>query len=126
MPSAGPTILLVEQDIVVRHPLAEYLRECGFKVIEAQNGDQAKLVLNNRDARIDVVLADMTTKDSGFALHHWIKANYPEVDVILAGSLERSVDKAGELCNEGPQEAIRASPRFRTDTRGFRASRKIR
>jgi DNA-binding response OmpR family regulator len=29
------TVLIVEQDVLVRHPLAEYLRERGYRVVEA-------------------------------------------------------------------------------------------
>ena len=48
--------ILVEGDIVVRHPLAEYLRECGFTVFEASNGDEAKRALTTPSLQIDVVL----------------------------------------------------------------------
>ena len=45
MTSFSTVVLLVEGDIIVRHPLAEYLRECGFTVFEASNGDEAKRAL---------------------------------------------------------------------------------
>jgi len=95
-----PVILLVEGDILARDPLAEYLRECGFTVFEATNGDEAKVILDRRN--IGVVLADMTTTGSGFALLQWIKAQHSSVEVILAGSIERAVAEAGDLCNNGP------------------------
>ena len=41
MTAFSPVVLLVEHDIIVRHPLAEYLRECGFTVFEASNGDDS-------------------------------------------------------------------------------------
>jgi DNA-binding NtrC family response regulator len=95
-------ILLVEGDIVVRHPLAQYLRECGFRVIEAATGEEAMQSLSAANLDINVVLADMTTSGSGFALRQWIGTHNPGVEVILAGSLEKALDKAGTLCNEGP------------------------
>jgi DNA-binding response OmpR family regulator len=100
--SPSPVVLLVEQDIVVRHPLAEYLRECGFVVFEAANGDEAMAALTSPDVQIEVVLAEMTTAGSGFALRQWIRARDLPVEVILAGSIETAVDRAGRLCNEGP------------------------
>jgi len=96
------TVLLVEGDIVTRHPLAEYLRECGFKVLEAATGDEAKTILQTPEFRVEIVIADMTTPGSGFALRHWIQENTSAVEVVLAGSLEKAVDQAGNLCNEGP------------------------
>lgn len=37
-----PVIIVMELDVVVRHPLAEYLRECGCKVVEAERGRSAR------------------------------------------------------------------------------------
>jgi DNA-binding response OmpR family regulator len=101
MPSAE-TVLLVEGDILLRHPLAEYLRECGFVVYEAANGEEAEAVLVSRDLNVGIVLADMTTDKSGFQLQAWIRSKMPHVEVILAGSIDKAVDQAGSLCNEGP------------------------
>lgn len=102
MSDTPAVVLLVEGDIVVRHPLAQYLRDCGFKVIEAATGEEAMQSFSAPGVVIDVVLADMTTSGSGFALRQWILARDPSMDVILAGSLEKAVDQAGRLCNEGP------------------------
>ena len=100
--ASSPAVLLVEGDILLRHPLAEYLRECGFKVYEAVTGGEAQLVLQAREIAIDIVLADLMTEGSGFGLSEWIRAQNFDVDVILAGSIEKAVDKAGLLCKEGP------------------------
>jgi DNA-binding response OmpR family regulator len=102
MTSSSSIVLLVEGDIVVRHPLAEYLRECGFTVFEASNGDEAKRILSASDLQIEVVLADMTTEGSGFALQRWFKEQNHSAEVILAGSIEKAVDRAAGICNEGP------------------------
>ena len=101
MPQA-PVVLLVEGDIAVRHPLAEYLRECGFVVFEAATGDEAMRALDAPHLQIEVMLADMTTAGCGFVLRQWVRARNLDVEVILAGSLETAVDQAGGLCNDGP------------------------
>jgi DNA-binding response OmpR family regulator len=95
-------VLLVEGDIVVRHPLAEYLRSCGFLVYEAATGDEAKQYLNSAAVDVDFILADMTTTGSGFALRKWVMEQGLRAEVILAGSTEKAVAQAGDLCNEGP------------------------
>jgi DNA-binding NtrC family response regulator len=102
MTSSSPVVLLVEGDIVVRHPLAEYLRECGFTVFEASNGDEARRALTAPDLRIEVVLADMATDGGGFALQRWLKQQNHSAEVILAGSIEKAVDSAADICHEGP------------------------
>jgi DNA-binding response OmpR family regulator len=100
--SRAPCVLLVEGDILVRHPLAEYLRECGFTVFEAASGDEAITALSAPNLEIEVVLADMMTAGSGFRLRQWVGQRQLPVEVILAGSLETAVQRAGDLCNEGP------------------------
>src|SRR5580658_5245561 len=102
MTASSPIILLVEGDIVVRHPLAEYLRECGFTVFEASSGDEAKRALTTPSLQIEVVLADMTTEGSGFALHGWIKEQNHSAEVIMAGSIEKAVNRAASVCKDGP------------------------
>jgi DNA-binding NtrC family response regulator len=105
MTFSSPVVLLVEGDIVVRHPLAEYLRECGFTVFEASSGDEAKRALTTPSLQIEVVLADMTTEGSGFALLGWIKEHNPSADVIMAGSIEKAVNRAASICKDGPAVA---------------------
>jgi DNA-binding response OmpR family regulator len=101
MTSSSLVILLVEGDIIVRHPLAEYLRECGFTVFEASNGDEAKRALATPSLQIEVVLADMATEGSGFALRRWIEEHGHPAEVILAGSIEKAVDRAASICKDG-------------------------
>jgi DNA-binding response OmpR family regulator len=98
---APQVVLLVEGDIAVRHPLAEYLRACGFTVFEATTGVEAKEALSAAEIRIDIVLADMGTVACGFGLRQWIK-DHSKAEVILAGSMNNVVLHAGEICNEGP------------------------
>jgi len=42
---ATASILIVDGDIVTRHAIADYLRHCGYKVVEAANTDEARLAL---------------------------------------------------------------------------------
>ncbi len=102
MTMSSSVVLLVEGDIVIRHPLAEYLRECGFTVFEASNGEEAKRALLTSDIKIEFVLADMTTEGSGFGLRRWIKDQNHPAEVILAGTIEKAVDHAADICSEGP------------------------
>lgn len=105
MTPSSAEVLLVEGDILVRHPLAEYLRACGFVVYEASNGDEARQHLSCPSSKIELVLADTTTQGSGFELRHWISTQKLDVEVVLASSVEKAVDSAGQLCKEGPAQA---------------------
>lgn len=100
-------VLIVEADVLVRAPLADYLRDCGYHVIEAANGEEARQILNRRQSEIDIVLANVNApKESGFGLATWIRHQYPHVDVVLAGSVAAAVAKAADICEEGPAETV--------------------
>jgi DNA-binding NtrC family response regulator len=96
-------ILIVEPDILVRHPLAGYLRDCGFTVAEAANAAEAMALLRHEPLNTEFVLADATAEPAAvFAMSQWIRSNAAQVHVILAGNVEKAVTQAGKLCNEGP------------------------
>ena len=38
-------VLVVEDDVLIRMPIAQYLRDCGYRVIEAACADEAMAVL---------------------------------------------------------------------------------
>jgi DNA-binding response OmpR family regulator len=61
---SDPCILIVEQDLLVRTPLAEYLRECGYRVLEASNAGDARTLLEDGSRRIDIVLAHRSSPGS--------------------------------------------------------------
>ena len=97
-------VLVVEDEVLVRYVICDYLRECGYKVIEAANGDEALEVLNGAHVGVDVILSGVQTPGSmdGFALARWVRANRSDIGVILAGTLSRAADAAAELCEQGP------------------------
>lgn len=103
MPNS-PCILMVEPDVLVRQPIAEYLRECGFKVVETGNTDEALLIVNAGTITIDIVLSDAQApgKLDGFGLARWIRKNRPSAKVILAGTVANEAKEAANLCEEGP------------------------
>jgi DNA-binding response OmpR family regulator len=95
-------LMLVEADATVRQPLADYLRECGFKVFEAVSGVEAIEALKDRNFRVSIVLADAANTGCGFELARWLRTNRPAVEVILTGSVAMALEKAGELCESVP------------------------
>jgi DNA-binding NtrC family response regulator len=98
------TILVVEDDVLVRMPISQYLRDCGYKVIEAANAEEAMTVLSHKETIIDLVFTDIEMPGAvdGFGLAQWVREHRPGLDVILAGSLPRTVEQAKKLCEEGP------------------------
>jgi CheY-like chemotaxis protein len=102
--SALQTVLVVDDNVLVRMVIAAYLRDCGFRVIEAVNAEEAIVVLQQSDQDVDVVFSDVEMKGAmdGFGLNRWIRENHPDVPVILAGTPARASAAAADLCKEGP------------------------
>ena len=102
-PAVQETILVVEDDVLVRMPIAQYLRDCGYKVIEAVSADEAMAVLLHRETVVDIVFSDIEMPGSidGFGLAKWIREHCPGLDVVLAGTIPRTVESAKELCKAG-------------------------
>ena len=96
-------LLLVDAEELVRTPLAQYLRECGYRVLEATNSKEAQRLLSEGSQTIDIVLADIQTLGgSGFAFGAWVRQNKPGVKVLLAGTVAAAAGRAGDLCEEEP------------------------
>ena len=98
----GETILVAEDDVLVRIAMAEYLRGCGYRVIEAAGGMEAKTVLQH-GPMIHVLLADarLAGDDNGFELARWARRYRPHMTVILSVSLEQKSEAAASLCAGG-------------------------
>lgn len=91
-------------EVLVRQPLAQYLRECGYQVVEAASPAEVRLLLDEGQQPIDLIFADIggTVDAGGFALVGWIRQAHPNVSIILAGSIDQATRKAGDLCTDGP------------------------
>jgi CheY-like chemotaxis protein len=98
------TILVVEDEILVRLVIADYLRGCGYRVYEAASADEALVLLQRSDIAVDIVFSDveMPGRMDGFGLARWLRQHRPETEVVLAGSPQKAADAAGGLCEDGP------------------------
>jgi CheY-like chemotaxis protein len=78
------TVLVVEDELFVREPIAEYLRDCGYHVLEAGDAQEAIALVESAD-NVDVVFSDvrMPGDMDGFALAQWLRTNHPEVSILL-------------------------------------------
>ena len=78
------TVLIVEDETMVRMPIAEYLRDCGYNVVEAGDAYEAIAVMDAEEP-VSLVFSDirMPGKMDGFGLAEWFQSNYPSVPVLL-------------------------------------------
>ena len=78
------TVLLVEDELLVRWPAGEYLRDAGYRVIEAASASEAIAVLSS-GTEVDLVFSDINLTDamSGHGLAAWLASNRPRVPMLL-------------------------------------------
>jgi len=98
------SVLIVDGDIISRHAIADYLRHCGYAVVEAANTDEAMTALAELSLGVDIILCDIAAigARSGFELAQWVRDNRPGLEVRLAGSLDVAAKTAADLCETGP------------------------
>jgi CheY-like chemotaxis protein len=79
-----PVVLVVEDEVLVRHTIAQDLREQGFTVIEAADAQEAIAVFASGSA-VDAVFSDIHMPGAldGFGLARWIAQHHPATRVLL-------------------------------------------
>ena len=86
-PVAGgsETILIVEDEPVLRSMARDILEECGYRILEASSGKEALDVWNQRANEIDLLLTDMVMPDgiSGADLVERLLASQPRLKVVF-------------------------------------------
>jgi DNA-binding response OmpR family regulator len=88
------TVLVVDDEPVVRDVVVRYLRRDGYETLEASDGEEAKEVLRSNEASL-VVLDVMLPGLDGLELCRWIRANSDTPVVLLTALAEESDRIAG-------------------------------
>ncbi len=83
--------------------IADYLRECGYQVIEAASAGEA-LQIFSTDTAIDLLFTDvqMPGEMDGFGLARWVRKHRPGVRVVITSGYAKAAEEARDLCDEGP------------------------
>jgi CheY-like chemotaxis protein len=78
------TVLLVEDEPLIRLFISELLEEAGFKVVEAANAAEA-LVILEAGLPVNVVLTDvdMPMGCNGFELAHRVHESWPDAEILI-------------------------------------------
>ena len=105
----GTTILLVEDDEIMRSLTRQLLQEHGYTVVEADDGKSALEWVQSHPTQIDLLLTDVVMRRmSGPELVERLQASYPTLKVVFmsgyTGELiaEREVLKRGITLLEKP------------------------
>jgi CheY-like chemotaxis protein len=85
------TILVVDDDSVLRRLLATVLKLRGYAVLAAEDGVQALQIMSESEGDIDLVLADIIMPQmDGWGLLEKVQTQYPDVPVILLTLIEEA------------------------------------
>ncbi len=81
------TILVVEDEVLIRMMIGTELRAAGFIVVEAANADEALKVLQTTEP-VDVMVTDIAMPGSmnGLRLALLIHASWPRVKIVIASA----------------------------------------
>jgi CheY-like chemotaxis protein len=82
---ANPTVLVVEDDPLIRMMSAEALADAGLTVIEAETVDAAAGILAARAQQVSVIFSDIETPGSmnGIDLARRVRRLWPHLPVVL-------------------------------------------
>ena len=102
-------ILLVEDEMLVRELAREDLSDAGFAVVDTQDGDRARAILEH-DRDFDLLFTDirMPSQLDGWQLAAEAKRLIPQLKVLYASGLDDNGDRVGD------GERLIAKP-YRTD-----------
>jgi two-component system cell cycle sensor histidine kinase/response regulator CckA len=97
MPTGKETVLVVEDDLSVRHVTVRTLRLLGYNVVEAMRADEAKRWITEHPEAIDLVVSDIVLPDiSGRDFAKWTRAHSPRTQVVLISGYLPYVTPGGE------------------------------
>jgi DNA-binding NtrC family response regulator len=92
MPEAdnSPTVLIVEDETLVRMHGTDILEDAGFAVIEAADADEAVAILT-ADDRVHLLFSDVDMPGSmdGLGLAHLVHDRWPHIRVLLTSGHHR-------------------------------------
>lgn len=93
MSTNAPTILVVEDDHIVRMLIVDVLEELEYQVVEAEGGDQALEVLREETQQIDLMMTDVGLPGmDGRELAIEARKLRPALKVLFASGYAESID----------------------------------
>lgn len=82
----GQTIVVAEDDLLIRMVAVAALTDAGFVVIETEHADAALLTLTSRAADVHILFTDINMPGSmnGLELAHHVSIHWPWIGVLIA------------------------------------------
>ena len=113
---SGETILVVEDNIAVRHMTVQQLRSLGYKAIEASSGHQALDIINS-GTKFDMLFSDvvMPGKLSGFDVAREARVKNPDLPILLTSGFPGIISEEFQKIAPGIQVELLSKPYRKLD-----------
>jgi CheY-like chemotaxis protein len=87
-PLAKYTMLIVEDEAIIRFELADFFNDAGYTVFEASDADEAIAVMK-RASSIRIVLTEIQLPGSmdGLKLAHYVRDRYPPTVLLVTSGM---------------------------------------
>ncbi len=98
----GETIIIAEDEPQVRKSIRVFLQGCGYKIIEAENGEEAIVKFRESEATVSLVLLDvMMPVKNGREAYEEIKKLDPDIKAIFMSGYTDDVMSRMGILEEG-------------------------
>jgi CheY-like chemotaxis protein len=100
IPRGTETLLLVEDEVAVRHLAWQVFESLGYQVLRANNGQDAlNLVCEHQGAPVRLVITDVIMpRMGGKVMAEWLKATYPDIKILFtSGYTDDALAQQGVL-----------------------------
>ncbi|MBK5477299.1 MULTISPECIES: response regulator [unclassified Pseudomonas] len=93
MSATAPTILVVEDDAIVRMLIVDVLEELEFQVLEAADAEEALKVVKDSNNVINLMMTDVGLPDmDGKQLATKVRELRPDLPILFASGYADSID----------------------------------
>ncbi len=93
MSATSPTILVVEDDAIVRMLIVDVLEELEFTVVEAADAEEALKKVEDTDQVIDLMMTDVGLPDmDGKQLATKVRELRPALPILFASGYAENID----------------------------------
>jgi CheY-like chemotaxis protein len=118
--AAGPakeaTVLVVDDEEIVRSSLRRALARSGYRVLEAWDGPTALTALQSAQPRVDLVILDLVLPGGGAGIFELLKAVQPDLRVLVSSGYSPDADQAKALASRA--DGFLPKPYELTELRG--------
>lgn len=95
------TVLVCEDEFIIRTALSEELRGAGYRVLEADNAAAAQEIFLSGE-KIDLLVTDIVMPGSldGIDLGKWVKEAYPTLPVVVVTGWHKHRERCAAMFDD--------------------------